>query len=520
MMIGPVAKIADADLPRAPNIHYLGQRSYAELPAYMAGWDVALLPFALNEATRFISPTKTPEYLAAGCPVVATPVRDVVRQYGEMPGVRIIGNATEFVAACAAAIVGGKSEEWRAEVDQRLTGLSWDATHASMAALVAAAAARKGKAPRLPRPAVRRSIAPPYDAVVAGAGFAGSVLAERLASSGKRVLVCDRRGHVAGNAYDAQDAAGLLVHRYGPHIFHTNSDEIVAYLSRFTEWRPYEHRVLADLGDQRLPMPINRTTLEGVFGEPLPDEAAATRLLAELARPVPEVRTARDVVVSTVGRRLYETFFEGYTRKQWGLDPSELDKSVTARVPTRTSRDDRYFLDSFQAMPRVGYTPMFERMLDHQLIEVALGTDYHDLSQEVLAPLTVYTGPIDGFFGHRFGHLPYRSLEFRHETLDRERFQEVGVVNYPDARVPHTRITEYKHLTGQMHPRTSISTSSRRRRVIPSIRCRGRRTAPSTVNMRRWRGPGRRWSSPGGSGPTSISIWTRWSGRRWRSIAS
>ena len=189
----------------------------------------------------------------------------------------------------------------------------------------------------------------------------------------------------------------------------------------------------------------------------MPDDAAAARLLAELAEPVPEIRNARDVVVSAVGRRLYETFFEGYTRKQWGLDPSELDKSVTARVPARSSLDDRYFLDSFQAMPREGYTRMFERMLDHELIDVALGTDFHDLAPEVLAPLTIYTGPIDGYFRHRFGHLPYRSLEFRHETHDRRRFQEVGVVNYPDARVPYTRITEYKHLTGQVHPQTSIS---------------------------------------------------------------
>jgi UDP-galactopyranose mutase len=160
-----------------------------------------------------------------------------------------------------------------------------------------------------------------------------------------------------------------------------------------------------------------------------------------------------------VGRRLYETFFRGYTQKQWGLDPSELDKSVTARVPTRTSLDDHYFLDSFQAMPREGFTRMFERMLDHPAIELALGTDYADLGLDVglAAPLPIYTGPIDGFFGHRFGELPYRSLEFRHETHDRRRFQEVAVVNYPDERVPWTRVTEHKHLTGQVHRQTTIS---------------------------------------------------------------
>ena len=460
VMIGPVAKIAHSELPRAPNIHYLGQRPYEALPDYMAGWDVALLPFADNEATRFISPTKTPEYLAAGCPVVSTPVCDVVRCYGDMPGVRIASDPAKFVRACAEAISEDKTApEWRTDVDRRLRGLSWDATHAGMAALLKAGINRKARPEpaEFARPAVLRRPAPPYDVVVAGAGFAGSVLAERLAAgSGKRVLVCDRRPHVGGNAYDCRDAAGILVHRYGPHIFHTNSDEIVAYLSRFTEWRNYEHRVLADLGDMRLPMPINRTTLAALFGRPLVDDASAARLLAELAEPVPTIRNARDVVVSAVGRRLYETFFQGYTRKQWGLDPSELDKSVTARVPARSSLDDRYFLDSFQAMPRDGYTRMFERMLDHEFIDVALCTDFHDLAPEVLAPLTIYTGPIDGYFRHRFGHLPYRSLEFRHETHDRRRFQEVGVINYPDARVPYTRITEYKHLTGQVHPRTSI----------------------------------------------------------------
>jgi UDP-galactopyranose mutase len=329
-----------------------------------------------------------------------------------------------------------------------------------MAALVDAAVARKamGFAPRRVAPAVRRPVRPPYDVVVAGAGFAGAVIAERMAEgSGKRVLVCDTRDHVGGNAYDAPDAAGVLVHRYGPHIFHTNAQEVVDYLSRFTAWRPYEHRVLADLGDRRVPMPINRTTLSQVFGADLPDDAAAERLLATLAEPVAKVATARDAVISTVGRRLYRTFFEGYTRKQWGLDPSELDHSVTARVPARASDDDRYFLDRFQAMPRDGYTRMFERMLDHTRIDLALGTDFHDLPADLAAPLTIYTGPIDRYFDHRFGALPYRSLAFRFETHDRRRFQEVGVVNYPDAGVPWTRITEYKHLTGQVHPQTTIS---------------------------------------------------------------
>ncbi|MFO1143720.1 MAG: UDP-galactopyranose mutase [Amaricoccus sp.] len=456
VMIGPVAKLDPARLPQAPNLHWLGKRDYAELPAYMAGWDVALMPFALNAATRFISPTKTPEYLAAGCPVVSTPVRDVVRSYGRVAGVRIAAGTDAFVAACEEALAGGR-ESWRPAADLHLAGLSWDASHAAMAGLLDAAVARKASGPLLPAaPAVRRSIRPPYDVVVAGAGFAGAVLAERLAeASGKRVLVCDTRGHVGGNAHDATDAAGILVHRYGPHIFHTNAPEVVDYLSRFTAWCPYEHRVLADLGDRRLPMPINRTTLGAVFDRDLPDDGAAEALLAELAEPVAKVASARDAVVATVGTRLYETFFQGYTRKQWGIDPSELDASVTARVPARVTEDDRYFLDRFQAMPRDGYTRMFERMLDHPRIDLALGTDFHDL--DLAAPLTVYTGPIDRYFDRCFGPLPYRSLEFRFETHGVRRFQEVGVVNYPDVAVPWTRITEYKHLTGQVHPQTTIS---------------------------------------------------------------
>ena len=460
VMIGPVVKIAETDLPQTPNIHWLGQKDYVDLPDYMGGWDVALMPFALNEATRFISPTKTPEYLAAGCPVVSTPVQDVVREYGDLLGVRIARDAAGFVAACDEAIAAGKdASDWRITVDRHLAGQSWDATQAEMARLIRQAAARRSAPAVLPRPALTRRAKAPYDVVIAGAGFAGSVLAERLAaSSGKRVLLCDRRSHVGGNAYDEHDAAGVLIHRYGPHIFHTNSDEVVAYLSRFTDWRPYEHRVLADLGGGlRLPMPINRTTLAGLFGRPLPDDAAAEALLRDLAEPMTTVRSARDMVISTVGRRLYETFFEGYTRKQWGIDPSDLDKSVTARVPARASLDDRYFLDRFQAMPREGYTRMFERMVDHERIDLALGTDFHDLAPEDLAPLTIYTGPIDRYFGHRFGKLPYRSLEFRHETHDRRRFQEVATVNYPDAATPWTRITEYKHLTGQIHPQTSIT---------------------------------------------------------------
>ncbi len=295
-----------------------------------------------------------------------------------------------------------------------------------------------------------------YDWLVVGAGFAGAVLAERLASQrGERVLVIDRRPHVAGNAFDHLDAAGVLVHRYGPHIFHTNSDAVFAHLSRFTAWRPYEHRVLGEVDGMRVPIPINLDTINTLYGLSL-TSGELEDWFAARAEPVAEIRTSEDVVVSRIGRELYEKFFRGYTRKQWALDPSELDRAVTARVPVRSNRDDRYFTDAHQAMPLHGYTAMFERMLDHPLITVRTSTDYADVLGRVAFRRLVWTGPVDEFFGHRFGRLPYRSLRFRHETLPQERFQPVGTVNFPQTE-DFTRVSEYKHLTGQVHPQTSVT---------------------------------------------------------------
>lgn len=297
-----------------------------------------------------------------------------------------------------------------------------------------------------------------YDYLVVGAGFAGSVLAERLASQhGARVLVIDKRPHPGGNAYDFFDEAGVLVHQYGPHIFHTNSDEIVEYLSQFTEWRPYEHRVLAHVRDQLVPIPINRTTLNKLFGLELKTDEETAAYLALRAEPVTSVRTSEDVVINAVGLELFQLFFQGYTRKQWGIDPSELDKVVTARIPTRTNTDDRYFGDKHQMMPANGYTAMFNNMLGHPLIEIMLSTDYGQICDDIDAAHVIYTGPIDEFFGFCYGKLPYRSLRFDHKVVDAEQFQPVAVVNYPDYDVPYTRITEYKHLTGQKHCKTSIT---------------------------------------------------------------
>ena len=292
-----------------------------------------------------------------------------------------------------------------------------------------------------------------YDILVVGAGYAGSVMAERLATRrGRRVLVIDRRDHIAGNAFDYYDEHGVLVHRYGPHIFHTNSDKVVEYLSQFTEWRPYEHRVLARVDGKFVPMPINRTTINELYGLGLGTDEEVEKFLAERAEPVDQIRNSEDVVVAKVGRELYEKFFRGYTRKQWQRDPSELNASVCARIPIRTNTDDRYFTDAFQKMPADGYTAMFRRILDHPLIDVRLSTDYDEVKDEVEYDHLVYTGPIDKFFGYRFGALPYRSLEFELRnvgTPDGGYAQATTTVNEPSEDVPYTRTTEFRRMTGQ-----------------------------------------------------------------------
>jgi UDP-galactopyranose mutase len=294
-----------------------------------------------------------------------------------------------------------------------------------------------------------------FDYLIVGAGFAGSVLAERLASQlDARVLVIDKRNHIAGNAYDYYNDAGILVHKYGPHIFHTNSEKVFDYLARFTAWRPYEHRVLSSVDGQLVPMPINLDTLNRLYGLHLTCQDVDS-FLSSLATPRAQIKTSEDVVVSKVGKDLYEKFFRNYTRKQWGLDPSELDASVTSRVPVRTSRDDRYFTDRFQAMPLHGYTRMFENMLDHPNIRIMLNTDYNDIKDEVRFRELIFTGPVDEYFDYCYGRLPYRSLRFEHQTVDRAQYQPAPVVNYPNEHA-YTRITEFKYLTGQEHAKTSI----------------------------------------------------------------
>lgn len=293
-----------------------------------------------------------------------------------------------------------------------------------------------------------------YDFLITGCGFAGSVLAERLASQGKKVLIVDKRDHIGGNAYDFYNEEGILIHQYGPHIFHTNSEEVFRYLSGFTDWRPYEHRVLGSVDGQLVPIPINLTTINKLYGKNL-TSSEVVDFLASKAEARKPVLTSEDVVINAVGKELYEKFFRGYTRKQWALDPSELDASVTARVPTRTNSDDRYFTDTFQAMPKNGYTEMFKKILSHPNIHIMLNTNFKDIVHLIPHRKLIYTGPIDGYFDFKFGRLPYRSIDFRFETLDQDQYQSTGTVNYPTSNL-YTRITEFKHLTGQVHRKTSI----------------------------------------------------------------
>lgn len=291
--------------------------------------------------------------------------------------------------------------------------------------------------------------------VVVGAGFAGAIVARELAEHGIPVCLIERRSHIGGNAFDEIDEHGLLVHRYGPHIFHTNSQRIFDYLSRFTEWRPYEHRVLAEVDGKLLPIPINRTTINSLYGLSL-DEAGVAAYFESVRVPFDRAHTSEEVVLASVGQDLCEKFFRGYTRKQWGLDLSQLAASVAARIPTRTNDDDRYFTDKYQVMPTEGYTVMFERILAHPLITIELGVDYLESRIHFPSRHIVFTGRIDAYFDYRHGRLAYRSLRFEHEHIATARFyQATGTINYPNQHA-YTRITEFKHLTGQNASGSSI----------------------------------------------------------------
>jgi UDP-galactopyranose mutase len=322
-----------------------------------------------------------------------------------------------------------------------------------------------------------------FDYLIVGAGFAGSVLAERLASQAdKKVLIIDKRDHIAGNAYDYFNNDGILIHKYGPHIFHTNSKEVFEYLGQFTEWRPYEHKVLASVDGQLVPIPINLNTINQLYGLNL-SSSEVESFFESKAEKVDRVKTSEDVVVSKVGRELYEKFFRGYTRKMWELDPSELDASVTARVPTRTNRDDRYFTDTYQAMPLYGYTEMFRKMLTHPNIKIMLNTDYKEIIDFVPHKNLIFTGPIDEYFDYCYGKLPYRSLEFRFETIDNEFFQPTGTVNYPNEQL-YTRSTEFNFIQ-----RPPSFMNSREHRAIPITPYPAPKTQSSIKDTSSWPRP-------------------------------
>jgi UDP-galactopyranose mutase len=294
-----------------------------------------------------------------------------------------------------------------------------------------------------------------FDYLIVGAGFAGSVLAERLAGvAGKKVLIVDKRNHIGGNTYDYFDKDGLLVHKYGPHIFHTNSREVYDYLGRFTDWRPYEHRVLASVDGLLVPIPINLNTINALYGLQL-SSGEVSAFLESRAEKKDRILSSEDVVVNKVGRELYEKFFKGYTKKQWDLDPSELDASVAARIPTRSNRDNRYFTDTYQAMPLLGYSRLFENMLAHPNIKVMLNTDYKEIEDLIPYEKMIYTGPIDYYLDYCYGKLPYRSIDFEFKTFEMDMFQPTGTINFPNEH-PYTRVTEFKYLTGQKHPKTSV----------------------------------------------------------------
>ena len=294
-----------------------------------------------------------------------------------------------------------------------------------------------------------------FDFLIVGAGFAGAVLAERIASQlGKTCLIIEKRHHIGGNAYDHYDAAGVLVHDYGPHYFRTNSQRIVDYLSQFTEWREVDYKILSWTHGRFWHFPINLNTFEQLIGGPSTSEEMEAQL-AEWRVKIDSPKNSEEVIVSQVGWKLYEMFFKNYTRKQWQRDAKDLDPSVCGRIPIRTNRDDRYLSERFQALPKDGYTKMFQKMLSHPKIEVRLNTDFRDAREQVRYKHLIYTGPIDEYFDHCFGPLPYRSLRFEPETLSQEYFQPAMQVNYPNDH-DFTRIVEIKHATGQKLPSTTI----------------------------------------------------------------
>ncbi len=293
------------------------------------------------------------------------------------------------------------------------------------------------------------------DFLIVGTGFAGCTLAERIATElNKKVLLVEKRNHIAGNTYDYYNEDGILIQKYGPHIFHSNLQNVWDYLCRFTKWNDYVHRVIASVNGKELYLPINLATMEALYNRKFTPETLEEYFEQQRVK-LDNIRNSRDVVVSQVGEELYELFIKNYTKKQWGVYPDELDPQVTKRLPVRFNRDTRYFTDSYQGIPKYGFTKMFENIINNKNIHVLLNTDYKDIVTSVKFDKLIYTGPIDYYFDYMHGKLPYRSLDFKFETLDTERYQNAAVVNFPND-YDYTRITEFKQFYLQKHHKTTI----------------------------------------------------------------
>lgn len=305
-----------------------------------------------------------------------------------------------------------------------------------------------------------------YDAIIVGAGYAGAVCARRLAEAcGYKVAVFERREHIAGNAYDCTDETGVLIHKYGPHIYHTTNDSVHQFLSRFTEWTDYQHKVLANIHGTLMPVPFNHESLNLAFGEEKGEhlyQKLVTAFGENKKVPIMELRQKNDPELTEIADYVYENVFLYYTMKQWGKTPDQIDPSITGRVPIFVGDDDRYFPAApHQGMPTEGYTKLFERLLDHDLITVFLGVDIRDIMSVTDRAVmvcdrpyggdVVYTGQLDELFDYDLGALPYRTLDMRFETLDQDQFQPVATVNYTTTE-DFTRITEFKLMTGQELP--------------------------------------------------------------------
>ena len=299
-----------------------------------------------------------------------------------------------------------------------------------------------------------------HDILIIGAGISGSVLAERYAKKGKTVLVLEKRDHIAGNCYDYTDENGILVSKYGAHLFHTNYEDVWSYVNQFSEWYLWEHKVIARVDEHTVPIPVNMTTVNMLFNLNLKNESEMEQWLEENRIPIDDPENGRDAVLNKVGPVLYEKMFRHYTKKQWDKYPEELDASVLNRIPVRTNTDDRYFSDKYQALPKHGYTRIFENLLNHPNITVKVNTDYFDVKDNLSTFEKIfYTGPIDRFFEFKHSlnnQLEYRSINFVSETVNKSYFQENSVVNYPGIEVDFTRIIEYKHFGNQQSDKTTI----------------------------------------------------------------